>query len=185
MPLLRESRCIHSPENLDICRHLSTTLVRLLTPCCSVVGGTIVPTSSSSWILKHQVHWDLVDPGCASDAFLGPPFLYRVGELPMRHGWTVKGKAFGLSITGAVSVPFDARSALFSCTIKLDTGAICYGTIISLSCAFECVDTVLMCRGTPLDETYITSCRSHGAARRTSAQKSAARRSTKGHCTPR
>ena len=181
MPPIPESRCIHSPANVDLRGPSPTTLVRLLTLCCSFVGGTIVATPSSSWIAKHNVHWNLLDPGCASDAFLGPPFLCRVGQVPMRDGWTVKGRAFGLFITGAVSVPVDAHSALFVCTTKLDTGPICHGTRAPNQ-SLECIDTVLLCRGTPLDEPYITGCRSHSAQESACRKESACRRNTQGLC---
>ena len=45
-----------------------------------------------------------------------------VGELPMRNGWTVKGKAFGMSVVGAVSAPADSGSPQFVVHTLLSTG---------------------------------------------------------------
>ena len=86
------------------------------------VGAPPNANASASWEATSHNLWNLLDQGSPSNAVLPPPTLKRCGVLPMRDGWTVEGKGFGLVLVGTVSVPEDSLTAQFSFTTKLQTG---------------------------------------------------------------
>ena len=81
------------------------------------VGAPSNANASDSWEATPHNIWNLLDLGSPSNAVLRPPTLQRCGVLPMRHGWTVEGKGFGLVLVGAISVPEDSPF-----TTNLQTG---------------------------------------------------------------